>query len=174
MDELNDSRSVARLARDVLAAATEATLFMTQSVRAAEPAGLLHDDDGTPRLWCPRGSSVAAAARLGQPAILTVPSHRRTGAPVTLALAGRLRYLTSNSHSGQLVDVVALTPVRVTIEVGREPNVRTHLVGLDAFAQTAPDPIAGYAARALAHTNTCHHRELRTYISERFALTAPG
>jgi hypothetical protein len=171
-----DARSLAQLARDVLAAATEVTLLMTGPVRASESAILLHDEDGTPHLWCERGSVVAAAARLRQPAVLTVVSRQRLGSPsgrsgpLTLALAGRLTHVRSSSVTGQLIDVVALAPVRVAIDVGREPNVETYTVPLAAYATATPDPITAYAARAVNHTNTCHHRELRQYVSERFGL----
>ena len=89
MGELNDPRSLAQVARDLLAAATEVTLLMTGPVRASEPAVLLHDDDGTPHLWCERGSVVAAAARLRQPAVLTVVSRQWFGSVPGAAGRGR-------------------------------------------------------------------------------------
>ena len=196
MGELNDPRSLAQVARDLLAAATEVTLLMTGPVRASERAVLLHDEDGTPHLWCERGSVVAAAARLRQPAVLTVVSRRRfgfasvqegleqssrdradvletdrsLGGPMTLALAGRLTYVRSSTITGQLIDIVALGPARVAIDVGRDPHVDTYIVPLAAYAAATPDPITGYAARAVNHANTCHHRELRQYVSDRFGM----
>jgi hypothetical protein len=173
MGELSEPRSLARLARDVLAAATEVTLLMTGPVRASEPAILLHDEDGTPHLWCERGSVVAVAARLRQPAVLTVVSRQRFGpepGPLTLALAGRLTHVRSSTITGQLIDIVALAPARVAIDVGRDPHVDTYIVPLAAYVAAAPDPITGYAARAVSHANTCHHRELRQYVSDRFGM----
>jgi hypothetical protein len=170
MDEWSDPRLLARLARDILAGAGEATLLMIEPVRASERATLLHDDDGTPRLWCPAGSAVAAAAGRRRPAILTVAGRSRDGRPLTLALAGRLDHVTHRTDGERPGDMVAVTLARVSVEVGREPDVISHPVALDAYVRGAPDPIAGYAARVLEHTNARHQNELRGYVSGRFDL----
>jgi hypothetical protein len=175
MTEMNDPGSLARLARSLLASATDATLLLTAPVRGSEPTALLHDVDGAPQLWCERGSSAAAAARLRQPAVLRVvnraeaPPHG-SGAPVTLALLGRLSHVAVTDHGGRLVDVVALTPARVSLEVGRDPQVRTHVVPLDEYQRHSPDPVTAYASRLVAHTNAGQQRQLREYVIDRFGL----
>ena len=87
-----------------------------------------------------------------------------------MAVAGRLTHVRSSTITGQLIDIVALGPARVALDIGREPHVDTYIVPLAAYASATPDPIAAYAARTVTHTNRCHHRELRQFVSDRFGL----
>ena len=161
---------VGQWARSLLAEANDATLLMTEPVGASEPARLTHDEGGVPHLWCVDGSNVAAAARRHRPAVLTVAASRSVHVPVTLVLIGRLGYIRSIYVGERCVDVVALIPARVSIDVGREPELRTHQVPLDEFLTHTPDRVADYAARLVEHTNSHHQRELCAYVSYRFGL----
>jgi hypothetical protein len=62
--------------------------------------------------------------------------------------------------------------VRARIERSRR-GPTPHVVALDAYVEATPDPIVGYAARTIAHANSCHAGDLRRYISERFDLPEP-
>jgi hypothetical protein len=157
-------------ARILLAEANDATLLMTEPVAVSEPATLTHDEGGVPHLWCVDGSNVAAAARRHRPAVLTVAARRSMYLPVTLVLIGQLGYLRSTYVGERCVDAMALTPARVSIDVGREPELRTHQVPLDDFLTHTPDRVTDYAARPVEHTNSRHQRELCAYVSYRFGL----
>lgn len=159
-------------ARILLAEANDATLLLTESVAASEPAASVHDEDGIPHVWCADGSKVAAAARRHSPAVLTVAAAGDVHIPVTLVLIGRLGYITSTISRGRHVAVVELTPARVSIDVGRAPDLTSHHVPLEEYLRRAPDAVAGYATRLVEHTNSRHQRELCAYVSQRFGLSA--
>jgi hypothetical protein len=163
-----DNQSTAELARHILATAFHADLLLIGTVRGSQTAHLFADDAGVPRLSCGSRSDAATAARLGEPAVLTVADHRHR-TPIRLMIAGRLRHLGTFDGDPE-ADLIALEPRRVEIEDGRRPDDVGIAVNMHDYVAVSPDALTVYAAKAVIHTNERHGDELRRYISIRYSL----
>jgi Protein of unknown function (DUF2470) len=164
----NDLDRLARTARRVLADGEQMTLLINGVGRLCpgNPMVTLHDRNGQPTFLCEPGSPVAAAARRGCAAVLTIDVREPGGTVVSLILGGLLEVIGVDLIDDVPVDLVALPPEQVMVEYD-EPDctaISQFTVPSELYLRVEPGLRPADIAPIVEHTNTGHQAELREWV----------
>jgi hypothetical protein len=164
----NDIHRLARTARRVLADGEQMTLLINGVGRLCpgHPMVTLHDRDGRPTFLCEPGSPVAAAARRGCAAVLTIDVREPDGTVVSLILGGLLSVIGVDVVDDVSVDLVALPPDQVIVEYDEPgcPTISQFAVPRELYLQVEPGLRPADIAPILKHTNLGHQQELCDFL----------